>query len=265
MRIIFEINGKSYEVRKPTIRDYYKIQSELALNPTPGFFLLSLLSDCPEEEIRKLTTDDYESLWEEFLVFYQEENASNEFTRMFKIGKKEYGLINLEKLTIGEFADLDILLNDPNIEKKLHEVMSILYREIISTTGEKYVLAPYDLDAQKERAEVFLDLPVSYTKGTLGFFLLSALQSIKVTLDSLEKEEKLTNNYLVQEALRIIRKFQEPGSPLFYFLPEEVPLNSIEPLPSRSTPLLTFSPSKKTRQNDKNSPIKSLFKNISVN
>ena len=266
MKIIFEINGKSYEVRKPTIRDYYKIQSELALNPTPGFFLISLLSGCPEQELRGLSVNEFNELWESFEKFYALENDPNvTLQKVIRLGRKEYGMIQMDKMTIGEFADLDILLNSDNAETRLHETLAILYREIVSTTGQKYVLVSYDLDAQKERAEIFLDLPISMSRGILGFFLLSALQSIKVTMDSLEQDPETKTSLLAQEALKTLRGLLEPGSTLLSFLPEEIHSSLTEHQDSESTQHSTSLLLSKTKPKQRNSLLKKLFKNISVN
>lgn len=266
MRIIFEINKKKYEVRKPTVRDYYKIQNELVFNQTPGFFLISLLSGCPEEELRGLSVDEFNELWDLFERFYALENDPNvTLQKIISLNGKEYGMIQMDKMTIGEFADLDILLNSDKSEASIHEVLSILYREIVSKTGEKYVLAPYDLDAQKERAEIFLDLPVSVSRGILGFFLLSALQSIKVTMDSLEQDTGTMKNPLAQEALKTLKGLLEPGSTLLSFLPAETHSSLTEHQDLESTQHSIGSPSNKTKPKQRNSLLKKLFTNISVN
>jgi hypothetical protein len=266
MRIIFEINGKKYEVRKPTIRDYYKIQNELVFNQTPGFYLISLLSSCPEQELRGLSVDEFNELWESFEIFYSLENDPN-FTlqKVISLGGKEYGMIQMDKMTIGEFADLDILLNSNKSESSIHEVLAILYREIVSKTGEKYVLAPYDFDSQKERAEIFLDLPISVSRGILGFFLLSALQSIKVTMDSLEKDPETKTNLLAQETLKTLKGLLEPGSILLSFLPEEIHSSLTKHQASESTQHSTSLPLSKTKPKQQNSLLKKLFTNISAN
>jgi len=266
MKIQFEINGKAYEVRKPTIRDYYKIRNEMAFNDNPGFFLLSLLSGCEESVLRTLSIDDYNSLWEEFQRFYSEENMSTTVAPpRITLHGKSYGLIQMDKMTIGEFADLDILLNSDNSESRLHEILSILYRDILMESDQKYVLVPYDLDSQKERAEVFMDLPVSLSRGILGFFLLSALHSIKATVDSLEKDPEMQTTLLGREALKILKEFQEPGSVLLSFFPEEARSNWTEQVPSPFIQPLIGSSLNTTKPKQQNWLLKKLFKNISVN
>jgi hypothetical protein len=266
MKIEFQIGINFYEVRKPSIRDYYKIKQELAFNETPGFFLLSFLSGCPEEELRRLDIDQYQSLWEEFETFYTLESQQSVLaTPVISLNKKDYGLIKMDKMTIGEFADLDIILNSDNSESRLHELMAIFYREIAIKKGESYVLVPYDLDAQKERAELFLDLPVSFTRGVLGFFLLSGIHYIEATAASLEKDPELKTNLQVQESLLILKKFLGDGSELWYFLPEIQQLKSTEQHLFQSTQPSTTSSLNMMKPKQQNWLHKKLFKNISAN
>jgi hypothetical protein len=266
MKIQFQIGPHTYEVRKPTIRDYYKIRQELAFSETPGFFLLSLLSGCPDSELRRLDIDQFEMLWDEFQIFYAKENETTVFAPpVIELNGKEYGLIQMDKMTIGEFADLDILLNSDKVESRLHEILAVLYREVESKKGEKYVLSPYDLDSQKERAEQFLDLPVSYARGIMGFFLLSEILSIKATAEFLEADPEMKNNLYVQELLKILKKLLEPGSPLWSFLPAEMQSKSTEHLYSQSTQLSTSSSSNTTKPKKWSWNVKNLLKNISLN
>lgn len=266
MKIEFQIGTKFYSVRKPTIRDYYKIRQEMAFNETPSFFLLSLLSDCPEDQLRRLDIDQYQSLWEEFEKFYALENQDSLLAPpVIEHSGIDYGLIKMDKMTIGEFADLDIIFNSENSESRLHEIMAILYRETVVSNGENYILVPYDFDAQKERAEKFKDLPISYTRGVLGFFLLSGIRYIEATADSLAADPETKNNPQVVQALTTLRKFLEPGSELLYFLPETALSKSTELPYSQSIQHSTTSSLKTTKPKHKNWLIKNLLKNISNN
>lgn len=267
MTIEFQIGTNFYKVRKPTIRDYYRIRQEMAFNETPGFFLLSLLSDCPEDQLRRLDIDQFQLLWDEFQNFYLEENKSGtQAPPVIDLKGIEYGLIKMDKMTIGEFADLDILINSENSESRLHELMAILYREIAVKKGENYVLVPYDLDAQKERAEVFMDLPISNARSILGFFFHSALLSLKATVDSLEKSKVMETNLLGQEALEILRKFLDPGSPLLFFWQEGWQQKSTEQALFQSIQHSTTSSLNTTKPKKPRSWLaKTLLKNISNN
>lgn len=266
MKIEFQIGPHIYEVRKPTIRDYYKIRQELAFNETPGFYLINLLSGCPESELRRLDIDQYESLWDEFQEFYSKENTETATViPVIELHGMEFGLIKLESMTVGEFADLDIIFNSENSENRLHEILAILYREIASRKDDNYELAPYSLEAQKVRAEIFKDLSVSYARGILGFFLLSAIRSIESTADSLRKNPPTKESKLVQESLEILKELLGPGSILSSFLPEEVLLKSTEPQISQSTQPSTFSQLNQTKQSKRNWSVKNLLKNIGLN
>jgi hypothetical protein len=242
MRIEFQIQDNTYIVRRPTVRDYYVIRNEMTLNETPGFFLLSLLSGCPEDSLRQLTQEQFDMLWTEFQKFYAEENSQLAMAPpILRVGQKEFALQNLQELRIGEFADLDILVNSENSESKIHEILAILYHEIIAWTDSENPLTEVDpFRTRSKRAEFLLDTPVYFARGILNFFFLSAIQSIDHTLDSLTKGESKTSNPVLFELQEIANQLKEPGSILYSFWQEATSSSSTELPNSNSTVLLTF-------------------------
>jgi len=242
MTIEFQIENQSYLIRRPTVKDYYVIRNELHLNETPGFFLLSLLSGCPEEKLRQLTQEQFEMLWTEFQNFYAAENAQLSVAPpILKVGEKTFALQNLNELRIGEFADLDILVNSENSESKIHEILAILYHEVIAWTDAEIPLTEVDpFRTRAKRAEFLLNTPIYHARGILNFFLLSAIQSIDHTLDSLIQGENKTTNPLLIELHETVKQLKDPGSILYSFWQEATSSSSTELPSSNSTVLLTF-------------------------
>ena len=242
MKIQFQIGQETYTINRPTLRDYAIIQNELALNPSPGFFLLSLLSGCPEEILRQLTQDQFNTLWTEFQKFYTEENSQQSIAPpILKLNGKTFSLQNLQELRIGEFADLDIIVNSENSESRIHEILAILYHEVIAWTDSGDPLTEVDpFRSRNQRAEFLLDTQIYFARGILNFFLDSALQSIGHTLDSLIQGETEESNPLLFELHEIGKQRREPGSKLYSFWQEGISSSSTEPQNLNSTVLLTF-------------------------
>jgi len=102
----------------------------------------------------------------------------------------KYGLENdWSKLAWGAWVDFEVLSAEDPIDK-LHHIMAILYRPIISEKNEKYTIAPYDEDEVLERAQLFKDLPVKYWFGAAGFFFQIVELYITDIKNSLELQTK---------------------------------------------------------------------------
>lgn len=81
-------------------------------------------------------------------------------------GKLMLGFIpNLEKMTYGEYVDLESYILD---WQQMHKAMAVLYREIQVKKGEKYVIADYD--GTEGKAEFMKMLPVGFAMAAQLFF-----------------------------------------------------------------------------------------------
>jgi hypothetical protein len=242
MTIQFEIENKTYTIRRPTVEDYYVIRQEITLNQSPGLFLVSLLSECPEEILRQLTQEQFDSLWTEFQKFYQAENAQESVAPpILTVGGKTFALQNLQDLRIGEFADLDIIVNAQNSESRIHEILAILYHEVIAWTDSNKPLTEVDpFGTRQERAEFLKQTPIYHARGIVNFFLLSAQESIEHTLDSLIQGESKKTNPVLFELHGMLKQLREPGFPFCSYWQEVTSSTSTGRENSNSTVLLTF-------------------------
>jgi hypothetical protein len=62
------------------------------------------------------------------------------------------------------------ILSAEEIDKKIHHLMAILFRPVVSQKGKKYKIVDYDPKDVLERAELFRELPVKYWWWVSGFF-----------------------------------------------------------------------------------------------
>ncbi len=181
--IDFKTGKKKYKISTIRIRDFYAIRSALLVKHEElAYDLVSSLSGCPIEDLKELNPVQFLEIWSSLEVML-EKNVTQNLEARTKITHEgvEYGLVNFDDLSIGEFADLDLLLNDPQFENRLHEVLAILYRPITRSNLIRYEVAEYDTKDFKDRCQKFLDLPVRHAKAVMSFFLSSAIASSGLT------------------------------------------------------------------------------------
>jgi hypothetical protein len=80
-----------------------------------------------------------------------------------------YKIKELNKLTLGEFIDIDHFISTNSINN-LHIICSILYKKYKDDEWGNTIEEPYIYDIYK-RAEEFLDLPVNKVFGIIEYFI----------------------------------------------------------------------------------------------
>lgn len=111
----------------------------------------------------------------------------------------EFGLIpNLDKMSYGEFEDLENYIYDDNT---LHKAMAVLYRPIMYKKKDRYLIHEYK--GTDEMAEVMRDTPLDVALGAKVFFWTLARKLGNYILDStlqelLKKEEGSSEKRLAE-------------------------------------------------------------------
>lgn len=191
----FTIKGEDYFFGDLTIRTYYELKAILTreeLDKETEFDIVSALTKCPKDILRKVKFADWALLWEEANLTIQSLGRSTENIRpIILFNGDKYGLPAPDEMTIGEFADLDVLTSSPDYEKRLHEVAAVLYRKVLKQTGNQLTLEPYDTEEVKERKELFLDMPFTAIKSANAFFLQYVNSSLKNTAEYLLKSPEM--------------------------------------------------------------------------
>lgn len=262
MKIIFEINSNEYTIPEMTVYDWYHIQDELVLNPEAGLSIISYLSGCEVDLLRQMDTQDFLELWDITQNFISEQSKSNKLPdKFYKFQRNKYGLINPDRMTIGQFADLDIIINTPGQEKKIHEIMAYLYYPMIGDNLEEF-----DLSKLKKRAEEFKMVPLKDAVKALNFFLLTGQQYLNNILDYLTSIDLEMETPEVREIILMThRRLLEVGT-------QHLSFSQAETLPkwtlsqnSKFVQHSTGSPFLKTKPKRQNSRHKKLIPNITNN
>lgn len=214
MSLEFKIRGVEYTVKEPTIRDYYKLQKELALGDINAKMnIISHLSGCDIKNLKKLDKYQFTVLWDHVVTEYLDISEKSPYFKSFLFNGKQYGFLDMTNITLGEFADMDVLKADPQAQQKLHNMMAILYRPAIQITENWMEVDPYDSDEASKRAEEFLDLPLKYVYGALNFFLQVSKYLYENIVDSLIKTDQMTETQkeILQISSHVMLELLETG------------------------------------------------------
>jgi len=168
-------------------------------------------------------------------------NQEPKLVRTFKMNGVRYGLIpNLEKMTFGEYIDLDDNIGD---YKTLHKAMAVLYRPITSEVNDLYQIEEYK--GTEDRAELFKELNMEIVGGVMLFFYHLAKECAKHILTFLTqmKEAQMT---LPQEVSSLL---SGDGEQLLANWQEVIYLDTPKSLLSLSPSVLARFSTKKNTQN----------------
>lgn len=142
---------------------------------------IHLFTGIPFKDTANLRQTDYD------LILQQIDTALTtdaEFTNSFTIHGIEFGFIpDLDKITIGEFADLS---QHGLSSESLHRLMAVLFRPIVKRMGSNYEIMPYS--GTDQYAELMKDMPLNCVNGALLFFYRLANELQTATQRSLTEE-----------------------------------------------------------------------------
>jgi hypothetical protein len=204
-KIEFKIGKKEYEVKDVNLMNYKDIL-EMLENPdkdTP-YEIVEMLSGCPKEELMALKTVDWYFLWREVEdMLLGSSTSTTTIVPVIEFQGVRYSLPSIEDMSIGEFADLDVITSGTSPEKRMAEIAAILYRPIVEETPEYIKIESYSLEGTRKRQKLFQYLPLTAIKSANTFFLQCLNQSLKNMLDSLTSEK---NNSTFLEDLADLEK-----------------------------------------------------------
>ena len=125
------------------------------------------LSDIPKDLIKQLELKDVAAIMSRMSEMQQEQK--NLFKRVIEIEGQRYGFHpDLNSITLGEWADLETFMQ-MDMEKKLPEIMSILYRPVVQEKNDVYTIEAYDGDISI-RTEIMKKMSAEQVQSALVFF-----------------------------------------------------------------------------------------------
>lgn len=191
-RILIEIDGVDYEIPKEiTITCYAELMRRFSLSESEEekmYDLLTVVLGIPYNILRELETEKLIEL--STYVQNKVENNEVEYIERFEYNGVEYGGLNLNKMTFGEYVDLaSYMKNESSVYMNINKICSVLYRPIIENKGTKYKIEQYNIEQQEEQWELFKELPLKYFIGSFRN-LFTYLTQIKKEYEVLFGEER---------------------------------------------------------------------------
>ena len=172
-----------------TYQEYIKIQEGKGSDKNKIIRSVALLCNTSTAVVKKMMYSDLLDIIQTIQLLVDSEPDKQDFKKVFTFKDEEYGFCpNLSRITTGEYIDLETYCKSP-IEN-LHIIMSILYRKVNFSRGERYTIEDYNPDEFKE--ELFKDCPMDISLCCLGFFLTLGSNLAKISHSYLHKHQTKT-------------------------------------------------------------------------
>jgi hypothetical protein len=176
-----------------SIKDYttwFSIAEDASPNDRMIEFMMYYL-DKNEDEIRQMSPNELFKQYDDVSKLL-ESTIDSTFYPFIEIDNKLYGYIDLSKMTLGEYVDIEKY--SKNVNENMGELMSILYRPVISHKFESlkfevantfnvyrnkltnfydyYELEEYNYANSATNISKIEKLPIAFARGAISFFLL---------------------------------------------------------------------------------------------
>ena len=170
-----------------TYQKYVKIQEGKGSEKNKIIKSVSLLCNTTPFIVKKMPYKDLLEIMAIIKKMIDTEPKKEKFRKVFTFNDEEYGFCpNLSNITTGEYIDLESYCKEP--VENLHIIMSILYRKINFSRGDRYSIEEYNPDEFKE--EIFKDCPMDIALSSLGFFLTLGSDLAMISHNYLVAQEK---------------------------------------------------------------------------
>jgi hypothetical protein len=203
-QLVLKFDGKRYEVQEPTIQMWCDVMKfkDLLTDDEMSMRLLSLTTGLSIDQIKEADAVSMKLASDSVYKFINQD--SKKLYQSIEHNGKKYNLINLNKVSFGQFVDIDTFLQKEENYRisNLNELAAYLYVE----EGKKYGETDF-----KQQIEDFKSLPIKYIEGAI-FFLLS-LGQISHELIQLSSKNKL-----LWTMMMIRLRFQNIGGGILEYL-----------------------------------------------
>ncbi len=123
--------------------------------------IVSIFCEVPVNIVNSMALEDVRSVSKDILDVLE---VNTQFNKKFTLNGVKYGFIpNLEKITTGEYIDLQNYLANP---EDLHKAAAVMFRPVTKEYGKYYDIAPYNGSG----ADEMKDAPLGVINGALVFF-----------------------------------------------------------------------------------------------
>lgn len=178
------------ELKEIKLKDYIRFMN-VVKGSNDAEFINQKMIECfcgiDLKEVAKISLSDLDNLVEHFNKLFEQKTK---FINKFTLNGIEFGFIpNLDKITNGEYMDIDSNISDVN---NYHILMGIMYRPITNKFKDRYQIEPYE--AKEEYFELMKDLTLDIVLPALVFFYHLGTELLKVLPRFLEEEANKMNS-----------------------------------------------------------------------
>jgi hypothetical protein len=178
------------ELKEIKLKDYIRFMN-VVKGSNDAEFINQKMVECfcgiDLKEVAKISLSDLDNLVEHFNKLFEQKTK---FINRFTLNGIEFGFIpNLDKITNGEYMDIDSNISDVN---NYHILMGIMYRPITNKFKNRYQIEPYE--ANEEYFELMKDLTLDVVLPALVFFYHLGTELLKVLPRFLEEEANKMNS-----------------------------------------------------------------------
>jgi hypothetical protein len=196
MKNKIEFNGKSYEVKEPTITDWSNVMryKDILDEEEMYYKILEEFTGMSRDEILSHNAADIIRVGDAVQQIMLHENKK--LNTSIKHKDKTYLLVDVNRISFGQFVDIDTFLRKDEKYRilNLNELAAYMYCE----EGVEYGVSDY-----KGRIEAFKDLPVKHVESAL-FFLANLAEASQNLTQLYSKSRLLWKIMKIRIALMII-------------------------------------------------------------
>ena len=180
------------EIKLWQYQKFLKIQEESQDEKLLAMKLIEIFCQVDLQDVMKIKLNDVTVITD--IITNMLEQKPN-LVRTFEMDGQVYGFIpNLEKITLGEYVDLDTYLRD---WQKMEYAMSVLYRPLQGRYKEKYLIEDYTAEDQSKMK----NMPMDAVFGSILFFYHLGIDLSKTMMNYLEQTEDKSS--LLQDSLLV--------------------------------------------------------------
>ena len=130
--------------------------------------VLSILLDKDPYDIENMLVTDIFKEYERWT--FLQEPPKEELIPIIKHNGKRYGIIELDKMSLGQYGDVEEYLSEGNVFDNIHRVLSVLYLPVkkYNPFNGKYELEDYTPSVERE--EMFKEMTMDVIYPTILFF-----------------------------------------------------------------------------------------------
>lgn len=181
MKVKIQVPESLREISLEQYQAYNKVNTEQ--NQNSNFLLHKTIEIFCNLNLQNVIKVEFNSVVKVAKMINDLFNQDVKLVPTFTMNGVGYGFIpDLDKITLGEYIDLDNTLSDWN---NMHKAMAVLYRPIKDTHKEKYIIEDYK---GSEGAEKYKQMPLDIVMGSILFFYNLKNELLKTILKYLNKE-----------------------------------------------------------------------------